>query len=81
MITKQSCGHNHFDELNAKSKDESLKLISETSKLNSSIIVCNSLYCQSHLLLCQREGSWLTENIKITDVYSLLLSSLTGDDI
>ena len=42
-------------------------------------IVCTSPYCESYLLLCQREGSWCSVDIKVGDVYQLILSSLTGD--
>jgi len=43
------------------------------------MIVCTSPYCESHLLLSQRKGSWRSVDIEVTDVYKVLLSSLEGD--
>ena len=75
------CNHNGFDNLNLESKQSVLKILFEAHKKGIDAIICTSPYCESHFLLCQREGSWRSKNIKITDIYRLLSSSLKGDDI
>jgi len=75
------CGHNKFDSLDGNSKKSALNLFSEATKKGADTILCTSPYCESHLLLSQREGSWRSTDIEITDVYKLLLSSLERGDI
>ena len=77
----EKCGHNSFDNLNNNSTKTAMKLLDVGAKKGVDAIVCTSPYCMSHLLLCQRQGSWQTSNIKILDVYSLLNISLEGGDI
>ena len=50
----------------------------EAGKKGAEYIVCTSPYCEAHLLLCQREGSWRLTDVEIGDVYQLLLASLEG---
>ncbi len=75
------CGHNGFESLNADSKKNALNLMKKVEEKGADMILCTSPYCESHLLMCQREGSWRSVNIKVTDVYKLLISSLEGGDI
>ena len=42
-------------------------------------IICTSPYCESHLLMCSREGSWRSTDIEISDVYQTLILSIKGD--
>jgi len=74
------CNHNGFDNLNSESKQSVLKLLREADKKDVDSIICTSPYCESHFLLCQREGSWRTFDIEITDVYKILLKSLGDGD-
>lgn len=78
---KKKCGHSGFDILNAKSKESAINLLKEAANKDVDMIVCTSPYCESHLLLNQREGSWRTIDIKITDSYNLLISSFKGVNI
>jgi Fe-S oxidoreductase len=78
---KDKCGQMGFDGLDSKSKQNTLKLLSKAVKNDVDAIVCTSPYCESHMQLCLREGSWRTTDIKITDVYRLLFTSLEGGDI
>ena len=75
------CGNNGFDDLNRESKESALKLLREADEKGADMIICTSPYCESHFLLCQREGSWHTIDMEITDVYKLLLKSLGDGDI
>ena len=75
---KGKCGHESFDKLNGDLKQTALNLIKESKKKKADFIVCTSPYCLSHLLLCQREGSWRLSDIEIGDVYQLLLESYGG---
>jgi len=70
------CGHKGFESLDADSKTFALNLMKKTVEKDADIILCTSPYCESHLLMCQREGSWRSVDVEITDVYKLLLSSL-----
>ena len=74
------CGHRGFDSLDAESKATAIHLIEKSVGRDADTIVCTSPYCESHLLMCQREGSWRSIDIEITDVYKLLLSSLDKGD-
>jgi len=78
---KGKCGHKGFDSLDSKSKKYALNLFNEAVKKGADTIICTSPYCESHFLLCNREGSWQSTDIEITDVYKLLLSSLEFGDI
>jgi len=74
----EKCGQNSFENLNGDAKQKSLKLMNEAKKKNADFIVCTSPYCLSHILLCNREGSWRFSDIEIIDAYQLLLSSYEG---
>jgi Fe-S oxidoreductase len=76
---KNLCGQSGFEELNAKSKQKAVSLLKEASSKGADIILCTSPYCQSHLLLCHREGSWRAVDIEISDIYRILLASINGD--
>lgn len=78
---KEKCGHKGFDSLDSNSKKSALNLIKEALRKGADTIVCTSPYCESHLLMCQRDGSWRSADVEVTDVYKLLLSSLEGGDI
>ena len=56
-------------------------LIASCVKKGADIIICTSPYCESHLLLCSREGSWRSSDIEISDVNKVLLSSLEGESL
>ena len=73
---KDKCGHDGFDNLDANSKHNAVNLMKEAVKKGAEYIVCTSPYCEAHLLLCQREGSWRLTDIEVGDVYQLLLASL-----
>jgi len=75
------CGHSSFESLDADSKKSALNLMNKAVNKGADMILCTSPYCESHLLMCQRMGSWRSIDIKITDAYKLLLSSLEGGDI
>ena len=75
------CGHRGFDSLDADSKSIALDLMKKCVEKGANAIVCTSPYCESHLLMCQREGSWRSVDVEITDVYKLLISSLDNGDI
>jgi Fe-S oxidoreductase len=75
------CGHKGFESLDANSKESAINLMKKAVNKGAEMISCTSPYCESHLLMCQREGSWHTADIKVTNVYKLLLSSLEGGDI
>ena len=75
------CHHNGFDNIDSSSKESAVKLLKKAEKKDADIIVCISPYCESFLLLCQRQGSWCSTDICISDVYQLLLCSLEGGDI
>lgn len=73
------CGHSGFENLNGDSKQSAINLMNEAAEKGADIILCTSPYCESHLLMSQREGSWHSSDITITDVYRFLLSSINGD--
>jgi len=75
---KNECGHQNFDILNGESKQSALNLMNEAIKKNADCIICTSPYCEAHLLLCQREGSWRLTDITISDIYQILDQSLGG---
>ena len=76
---KSKCGHNSFDKINGESKEFALKLMNEAANKGAKLVICTSPNCESHLLMCHREGSWRSVDIEISDVYRLLYSSLTGE--
>ena len=76
---KSKCGHSSFENINGDSKKSAVKLMKDAVKKGADVIVCNSPYCESHLMMCSREGSWRAVDIEISDVYRLLLSSITGE--
>ena len=76
---KGCCGQSGFENLNAKSKHKAVSLMKDAKRLGVDLILCTSPNCQSHLLLCNREGSWRDVDIEISDIYSLLLCSYNGD--
>ena len=78
-LNKNKCGTSKFDNLNGTSKQSALNLMKKAADKGADMLICTSPYCESHLLLCQREGSWRLVDIEVTDVYRLLLSSLEGD--
>ena len=73
------CGNSNFNKIDGKSKKDALNIMEKAVENGADSIVCTSPYCQSHLLLCSREGSWRSNDIDITDVYQILLKSLTGE--
>ncbi len=77
---KEKCNHNGFESLNSKSKQSALILLKEAEKKGADIVICTSPYCESYLLLCQRKGSWRSNDIEISNAYKLLLASLDGDN-
>jgi coenzyme F420-reducing hydrogenase delta subunit len=80
VLLKEKCNHNGFNKLNSDTRENSLKIIREANEKCADMIICTSPYCESHLLLCQREGSWRTIDMDIKDVYSLILNSLDDGD-
>jgi Fe-S oxidoreductase len=78
---KDRCGYKGFDSLNAESKESSLNFLQDAYKNGVDIVVCTSPYCESNLLMCQREGSWRTIEVEILDIYRLLLKSMVDGDI
>ena len=76
---EKKCGHSGFENLNGDSKQSAINLMNEAAEKGADIILCTSPYCESHLLMSQREGSWRSADITITDVYRFLLSSMNGD--
>ena len=76
---KDKCGHSGFDHLDGKSKISAVNLMKKAVSKGADLIVCTSPYCESHLMLCSREGSWRNVDIEISDIYIVLLSSITGD--
>ena len=77
-LDKAKCGNNGFQELNGESKKYAINILNKASEKNADMVICTSPYCESHLMLCQREGSWRTVDVEITDIYKLILSSLEG---
>ena len=76
---KEQCEHRGLENFDGNSKETALHLMKEAVSKDVDMIVCTSPYCESHLLLSQRDGSWRLVDIEVTDVYKLLLSSLEGD--
>jgi Fe-S oxidoreductase len=76
---KKRCGHNNFYRIDAKTKMDAVELMREASEKDADIILCTSPYCQSHLLLCSREGSWQSADIEISDIFQIFLKSIKGD--
>ena len=75
---KGECGQSGFNNLDGNSKESAIKLMKEAVDKNADTIVCTSPYCQTHLMLCNREGSWRTADIEISDICQILISSLEG---
>jgi len=73
------CEHRGLENLDGDSKEAALNLMKEAVRKGADMIACTSPYCESHLLLSRREGSWRSVDVEVTDVYKLLLSSLGGD--
>ncbi len=76
---KETCGHTGFEQINRENKESTLHLLNEAKNKGADMIVCTSPYCESHLLMNQRKGSWRRVDIEITDVYRLIRLSLEGD--
>lgn len=74
-----NCGHSGFEKIDGDSKQSAINLLKEASGKGVEQIICTSPYCESHLLMCLREGSWQSIDIEITDVFKILLSSIKGD--
>jgi ferredoxin len=74
-----NCGHSNFDKIDGKSKQDAENLMKEVVQKGADTIICTSPYCESHLLMCSREGSWRSTDIEISDVYQTLLLSIKGD--
>ena len=77
-LDKIKCGNSGFEDLNGKSKQSAINILKNASEKGADMLICTSPYCEAHLLLCQREGSWRTVDVEISDVYRILLSSLEG---
>jgi hypothetical protein len=75
----KKCGNSNFNEIDEKSKKDAINIMKKAVEKGANSIVCTSPYCQSHLLLCSREGSWRSNEVEITNVYQILLESLTGE--
>jgi len=73
------CGNSGFEYLDSNSKISAEKLMKKAVLKGANLIVCTSPYCQSHLMLCNRQGSWKTVDIEISDIYRVLCSSVLGD--
>jgi len=76
---KGICGQSAFENLNGESKQKAVNLMKEASEKNADVILCTSPYCEAHLKLCHREGSWRNVDIELTDIYNALHSSLIGE--
>jgi NADPH-dependent glutamate synthase beta subunit-like oxidoreductase/Fe-S oxidoreductase/coenzyme F420-reducing hydrogenase delta subunit len=72
----ETCGHEGFDVLNSQTNQIANSLIDHAADQGAEQILCTSPYCQSHLLLTQREGSWKTTDIEIGDIYTILYNLL-----
>jgi len=73
------CGQKEFFDLNGDSKQAAIDLMIEADRKNAETIICTSPYCESHLLMCSREGSWRSVDMKISDMYQVLLESIKGE--
>ncbi len=76
---KEKCGQNGFNKIDGKTKQSAIELMKKAVSLKADTIICTSPYCESHLLMCSREGSWRSVDIEISDVYQLIFSSLVGE--
>ena len=76
---ESSCGNTKFEQITGESKNAAIDVMKEAAKKNADMILCTSPYCQSHLLLCSRQGSWRSTDIPVSDIYQLLYSSITGE--
>jgi len=75
---EKECGNQGFEKIDGETKKSAIELMKKVEDKGADTIICTSPYCESHLLMCSREGSWRTVEIEISDVYQLLLSSLEG---
>ena len=73
------CKHSKFEKIDGNSKQSAINLMKEAFDKGAEQIICTSPYCQSHLLMSSREGSWRIIDVEITDVFRILLSSIEGD--
>ncbi|MBU0497231.1 MAG: 4Fe-4S binding protein, partial [Candidatus Thermoplasmatota archaeon] len=76
----QKCGESKFEQITGQSKQIGLSLMHEAAAHNADVILCTSPYCESHLQLCQREGSWRSVDIAIGTLYTFLTTAL-GDEM
>lgn len=72
------CGNSNFNKIDGIAKQDAENLIKEAVEKGADAIICTSPYCESHLLMCLREGSWRSTDIEISDVYQTLLLSIKG---
>jgi Fe-S oxidoreductase len=72
------CGHTKFERLDGTSKQSAIDLMNEAVEHHADMIVCTSPYCEAHLLMSQRKGSWRTVEIDVKDIYQVLYAHLTG---
>ena len=76
----QKCGESKFEQINGDSKQVGLSLMKNATAHNADLILCTSPYCESHLHLCQREGSWRSVDISIGNLYTFL-NTILGDNV
>ncbi len=75
----EGCGRSGFRDMDAGSRVSAHELVSKALEMGADTIACTSSHCQAHMLLMQRQGSWRSAEIEVTDVYSLLLRSIRGE--
>ncbi len=75
----QKCGESKFEQITGQSKQIGLSLMHKATDHSADVILCTSPYCESHLQLCQREGSWRSVDITIGNLYTFLTATL-GDE-
>ena len=69
-----NCGHDNFNKIDGESKQNAIDLMNEAAEKGADIIICTSPYCESHLLMCSREGSWRAVDIEISPLTLSLIS-------
>ncbi len=71
-----SCGNTNFTHLDGDAKTKARKLLQHAVSQGAEALLCTSPYCETHLMLCQRQGSWQMVDIEITDLYRFLATAL-----
>ena len=80
LLDRLPCGSSHWRCPDARARERAIALHGSAEALGVNVIVPVSPDCLTHLRACNRPGAWRHSSVRVEDIYTLVLSALTGGE-